>query len=193
MFFLVKKFLFSLFCPSIKLNKIYPILKEEVKSPTGKPSSIKVDIMAKKWLDPLIICFGHDRGSFFEILQKRHLKQFNFTQEELLLIATDNLRKKKPSIQKTNFGGWGVLAGGSYEAGTVLLPELWSNMAEKLNDNLVVSVSNRDLVLFVPESDKKQVEELKKVAQKLYSTGDHPLSNNLYFYDRFSGQWQVFT
>ena len=75
-------------------------------------------------------------------------------------------------MHDTNFGGHGLIVGGDHEAGSICLPGIWDWLSEYLNDNLIVGIPAKDLVLIVPESDTDKISNLKIFVYEIFKTGE---------------------
>ena len=85
------------------------------------------------------------------------------TDMELLYhTACENLaRNVKFVIGHTLYGGFSIIADGYHEASSLCFKHIWSMCSEKLDDDIVIMVPTKDMVLFVPAGNQKQIEEMK--------------------------------
>ena len=144
-------------------DKIYPWVKETLvdhAALNGKYISEK-DTPIVSFVGDLMIIFVIERGEDkFEILKDNMLPP-EADIEALYQIACQNLvRDVKFVISNTMYGGFGILADGHHEASSLCFKHIWSLCAEKLNDDIVIMVPAKDMVLFVPASNKKQIEDM---------------------------------
>lgn len=157
-------------------DKIYPWIKvvyapdEEDISPTLEIelNGSDQEPVYQDWLGNLAIFYAVDEGEQFSLLFKEDLPD-DLSIEELHDIATSNLdRDVEFTFNQTNFGGYGLIAGGDHEAGSLCLGGIWEWCSEELNDSLVVAVAAKDMVMMVPASDNEKISELKTFVNQLF-------------------------
>jgi len=179
-------------------GKIYPWIKvfwTADDDPRNTP--IKIEFkgdespIKKNWLGDLAILYVADMGNSFQVLLERDLPK-DVTREELHQLAVDNLsRDIEFKLLDTNFGGHGLIAGGDHEAGSICVPHLWDWLAEHLNDNLIVGIPAKDLVLMVPESEEDKVTNLKIFVHEIFKGGERLLTRNIFRFDREAKEWTI--
>jgi uncharacterized protein YtpQ (UPF0354 family) len=179
-------------------NKIYPWIKVTYAPNEDVPNS-KHEIKLKgqdqpimqEWLGNLSIFYVVDEGNSFNVLLKRDLPD-SIPISELHKIATTNLeRDVEFKFNQTNFGAAGLIAGGDHEAGALCLPGVWEWCSNQYNDNLIVAVPEKDMVLMVPASDKEKIDSLKIFVTEFFKTGEMLLTKQLYLYDKSTGKWTI--
>ena len=139
-------------------DKIYPWVKETLvdhKALNGKYISPN-DTPIISFVGDLMIIFVIERGEDkFEILKDNMLPP-GTNIEELYHIACQNLvNDVKFVISNTMYGGFGILADGHHEASSLCFKHIWSMCVDKLQDDVIIMVPAKDMVLFVPASDQK--------------------------------------
>ena len=143
---------------------IYPWVKEELrdsKALNGKNISEK-DTPVIAFAGDLKIIFAIKRGEeSYEILKDNMLPP-DTDMELLYHTACENLaRNVKFVIGHTLYGGFSIIADGYHEASSLCFKHIWSMCSEKLDDDIVIMVPTKDMVLFVPAGNQKQIEEMK--------------------------------
>jgi uncharacterized protein YtpQ (UPF0354 family) len=147
--------------------------------------------ICKTWLGDLLIFYVVDKGDSFQMLLQRDLPK-DVTNDELHQLAIDNLASTvEYTLQETNFGGYGLIAGGNHEAGAICLPEIWDWLTDELNDDLIVAIPAKDLVLITPESDTDKTSNLKIFVHEIFKTGDRLLTKNIFRVDKATKQWSI--
>lgn len=180
-------------------DKIYPWIKvtfqpdEEVPySNTELELSDEDSPVKQTWLGNLSIFYAVDAGDHFSLILNRQLIS-PWTLEKLHDLAISNLERDiEYQYVDCSFGGHGLIAGGDHEAGALCLPNIWEWCAEENNDDLIVAVHAKDMVVMVPFSDKEKLHELKKLVQDLFQDGERLLTRQLYKYDRTNKIWTLF-
>jgi uncharacterized protein YtpQ (UPF0354 family) len=142
-------------------------------------------------LGDLSIFYVADTGNSFQFLLERDLPK-DISKEELHQLAVDNLsRDIEFKLHDTSFGGHGLIAGGDHEAGSICLLGKWEWLTEHLNDNLIVGVPAKDLVILVPESNTDKVSNLKIFVHEIFKDGERLLTRNIFKFDRETKKWAI--
>jgi uncharacterized protein YtpQ (UPF0354 family) len=176
-------------------NKIYPWIKvayqpdEEVPNSTGV-IELKDDEqpLMQKWLGNLVIFYTVDVGNCFEMLLQRDLPRHLTIHD----IATTNLdRDVEFRFLKTVFDGHGIIAGGDHETGSLCLTGIWKWCANQIQDDLIVGVPAKDLVLMVPATDNDKIKSLKSFVTETFKEGERLLTKQLYHFNKVNSEWTI--
>jgi uncharacterized protein YtpQ (UPF0354 family) len=179
-------------------NKIYPWVKVFWTSDDDpRNTSIQIELkgedspIKKDWLGDLGILYVADMGNSFQVLLERDLPK-DMTTEELHQMAVDNLnRDLEFKLHDTNFGGHMLVAGGDHEAGSICLSGMWDWLAEHFNNNLIVGIPAKDLVIMVPESDTDKISNLKIFVHEMFKDGERLLTKNIFRFDKQTKEWTI--
>lgn len=176
-------------------DKIYPWVKETLvdhAALNGKYISPK-DTPIVSFVGDLMIIFVIERGEDkFEILKDNMLPPETDI-EALYQIACQNLvRDVKFVISNTMYGGFGILADGHHEASSLCFKHIWSLCADKLNDDIVIMVPSKDMVLFVPAGQKKQIEDMHAYGLEAYNRNKDKISDKLYLFTKNEKELMVY-
>nr|WP_317282517.1 hypothetical protein [uncultured Sellimonas sp.] len=166
---------------------IYPWVKESLKDNLASNGKIITTENAPviSFVGGLMIVFAIKRGEdSYEILKDDMLPPKTDI-EKLYHIACKNLvRDVEFVFSNTMYGGFGVLADGVHEASALCLRHIWEVCTDKLKDDVVIMVPSKDLVLFVPEQDKKALKQMIDFGNEGWKRSEHKVSKKLF---RFSG------
>lgn len=173
-----KRYLFE----NIK-NKIYPWVKETLvdhEALNGKYISPK-DTPIVSFVGDLMVIFVIERGyDKYEILKDNMLPP-GADIEEIYHIACENLvRDVKFVISNTMYGGFGILADGHHEASSLCFKHIWSVCSEKLQDDIVIMVPAKDMVLFVPASNQTLIDAMYAYGLQAYERNRDKISQKFY-------------
>ena len=166
-------------------DKIYPWVKKTLVDHValnGKYISEK-DTPIISFVGDLMVIFVIERGEDkFEILKDNMLPpETNI--EALYHMACQNLvRDVKFLISNTMYGGFGIIADGHHEASSLCFKHIWSLCAEKLDDDLIIMVPAKDMVLFVPASYQKQIEDMHAYGLEAYNRNKDKISDSMYHF-----------
>lgn len=163
-------------------DHIYPWVKESLvdhKALNGKFISDK-DTPIVSFVGDLMIIFVIERGEdTYEILKDNMLPP-DANIEEIYHIACENLAKNvKFVISNTMYGGFGIIADGHHEASSLCFKHIWAMCADKLEDDLVIMVPSKDMVLFVPASNEDQIEAMVAYGTEAYNRNLDKVSTKL--------------
>jgi uncharacterized protein YtpQ (UPF0354 family) len=179
-------------------NKIYPWIKvfwNGDDDPRNTPIQIELkgedSPIKKDWLGDLGILYVADMGNSFQVLLERDLPK-GMSKEELHQLAVDNLNRDiEFKLHDTDFGGYMLVAGGDHEAGSICLPGMWDWLTEHLNDNVIVGIPAKDLVIMVPESDTDKIANLKIFVHEIFKNGERLLTKNILKFDKQTKDWTI--
>lgn len=168
-------------------NHIYPWIKESLtdhKALNGKFISEK-DTPIVSFVGDLMIVFVIERGEdTYEILKDNMLPP-DADIEEIYQTACENLAKNvKFVISNTLYGGFGIIADGHHEASSLCFKQIWSMCADKLEDDLVIMVPAKDMVLFVPAGNQEQLEAMVAYGTEAYERNLDKISKKLLRFTR---------
>ena len=177
-------------------DKIYPWIKVVYEPDEEVPNSTQeIELkdeeqpIMQNWLGNLAIFYAVDEGEQFSLMLKRDLPQ-NISIGELHDIATTNLdRDVEFTFNETGFGGYGLIAGGDHETGSLTLTGIWEWCADQIKDNLIVAVPAKDLIMMVPENDKVKINSLKNFVTEIFKEGERLLTKQLYRFDKLNNKW----
>jgi uncharacterized protein YtpQ (UPF0354 family) len=179
-------------------DKIYPWIKVMYEPGETIPDS-KHEItfddddqpIKQTWLGNLSIFYVVDTGDKFTLIQKRDLTDV-WTINKIHEVALTNLdRDVEYKFTKTNFGGHGLIAGGDHEAGALCMTGIWEWCSETIDDNLIVAVPAKDIVMMVPEKDIEKIDKLKEMVTDIFKDGERLLTKQLYKFDRQTSSWSL--
>lgn len=163
-------------------DKIYPWVKETLsdhKALNGKYISDK-DTPLVSFAGDLMIVFVIERGEdTYEILKDNMLPP-GADIEMIYQKACENLAKNvKFVISNTLYGGFGIVADGYHEASSLCFKHIWTMCSEKLDDDLIIMAPSKDIVLFVPAGNAKQIEEMTAYGTEAYNRSMDKVSAKL--------------
>jgi uncharacterized protein YtpQ (UPF0354 family) len=181
----------DLFKKSINLNleSVVPIIKpkefieydynsegEQLKNP---------NLLWKQYNDKLVIVYAMDSKTNITYFDKSKFDTLNMGIESLHNISIDNLNNILPEITKYEQDGWFyIIAGGDYEASTILLTDLWTKDNFPVNGDIVVAIPNRDILMITGSNDKEGIKKVKAKLNERFNEGSYPISSSLF---KFNG------
>lgn len=168
-------------------DRIYPWVKESLvdhKALNGKFISEK-DTPIVSFVGDLMIIFVIERGEdSYEIIKDNMLPP-DIDIEMLYQTACENLAKNvKFVISNTMFGAFGIIADGHHEASSLCFKHIWSMCADKLEDDLVIMVPSKDMVLFTAAGNEKQIEDMVAYGTEAYNRNQDKVSMKLLRFTR---------
>ena len=159
-------------------EKVYPRLKKNwAKNPLEEISLMAASDTAPNYnnlvmfrvMDSFIGTFVVDIGEEYTYFTYDMLPS-NISPEQLQKIAFDNLAKnvEYKYCESKEPGIFGIIAGGNFEAESICWPGIWEELAEKLNDDIIISIPTKDIVYYTKLNDKKLRNKMFKMANKMW-------------------------
>lgn len=168
-------------------DKIYPWLTQSLvdhQAINGKMISEK-DTPLVSFVGDLMILFVIKRGEeTYEIIKDNMLPP-DCDVEMLYHLACENLvRDVEFVIGNTMYGAFAILADGYHEASALCFKHIWSMCVDKLQDDLLIMVPTKDVVLFAAASQEAVVEKMKIHAEQAYEAGNNRISTETYLFTK---------
>lgn len=176
-------------------KKIYPRIKKNwAKNPLEEISFMAnndnttdyKNLVMFRVMDSFIGTFVVDIGDEFMYFTYDMLPN-NVTPEQLQEIAFNNLSNniKYRFCESKEQGIFGILAGGNFEAESILWSGMWEELAEKLNDDIVISIPTKDIVYYTKLNNKKLRNKMFKMARKMFKENQKKSPDLLFCKDIF--------
>ncbi|MDA9207698.1 DUF1444 family protein [Octadecabacter sp.] len=175
----------------IPLDRVYPVLRHKSFAQASGDASNGAAPYAQPFLGDMILVYAIDYPDHVAYVTQSHLDDAQVTLTQLRQAADLNLSQKldETQFQQQN-GSFMVITDGFYESSMVLDSALWANLSRQLDDDLVMIVPARDLVVFAPASNADAVNFLETARDNILSNGTHQLSDFMYLWQ--DGAWQFF-
>lgn len=172
-------------------HKILPILK--VIQPTAQVDDSNPSIkfsgsnspVYHKLIGNLAVFFGIDNGSQFQLLMSSQVPS-SFNTSLLVEASANNLARLlegKVQIAQTSAGVNGFISDPDHTAAIIILNRYLDFAKNRLGDDLIIAAPSKDILSFVPASDSRMIEELKKEVDEVHKTAERPLSKMLFKFD----------
>lgn len=164
------------------------------------PNSVPADItlshddspVESKLAGDLVVFYGYDMGTYFELANNRELKELELTTDELHQKAVENLNSLPLQIEFHRGDEFHmVTAGGDHEATLVFHTAVLEFLAGQVPGNITVAVPARDLFLVASSTEPRCLAALQRKVNELIETVEKPLSGLLFTRDAISGDWGV--
>ena len=146
----------------------------------------------KDWLGNLKIFYAIDQGDSVSLIMQEELPE-GYSVQDIHKISSQNLENNiEYHFNKLNFeGGYGLLADGDYEASSIILDNIWNWISDELEDDIIVGIPTKDLVMMTPLSDTNGIINLASAISDVFEDGDHLLSKSLFYYSKTDG-WSLY-
>jgi uncharacterized protein YtpQ (UPF0354 family) len=158
-----------------------PVILSRDDSPVLRPLS-----------DDLCVAYLVNEGGAYHYVQNRHLDQDGISEADLHEIGLRNLaaHASQGNLQVQPYENiYAVFMGGDFEASLILLDDLWDrHFRQCVSGEYAVALPARDILAFCDRTSATGLAELGQLIQRIYPTGDHLLSNQIYV--RHQNQWQ---
>ena len=162
-----------------ELEKIYPRLKKNwAKNPLEEISlmatmenftSYPDNLIMFRIMDSFIGVIMVDLGDHYTYFTYDMLPE-NMSPEKIQDIAFKNLSTNVQyrQCESKEKGIYGIVAGGNFEAESILFDGIWEDISNNLNDDIVISIPTKDIVLLTKLSDGKLRNKMIKMARKTF-------------------------
>ena len=160
-------------------EKIYPRLRKNwAKNPLEEISlmatmenspSYPDNLIMFRIMDSFIGVIMGDLGDHYTYFTYDMLSE-NMSPEKIQDIAFKNLSTNVQyrQCESKEKGIYGIVAGGNFEAESILFDGIWENISNNLNDDIVISIPTKDIVLLTKLSDDKLRNKMIKMARKTF-------------------------
>lgn len=171
---------------------IYPCIKpmdtESKFEVEREGETITIDLPHLPFFAGLSVFFAFDDVEMFQLIQRRQIPN-QMKEEELLQIAMKNLLKDYPfELFEADYGGYALRSNPDHTSSYILLQPLWNKIANQdLDDDLILVVPARDIILFIKASEKEKLHALKETAKKVYDNNFKQCSLGLLLFEKESG------
>lgn len=146
--------------------------------------------IATTWLAGLEVQYVVKMEDHFNYLFRADLKP-GTGPEEVHQLALNNLANHvRYMLEPISDGFFNITTEGMFEAEMILHPTLWQDIAEELNDDLLVSIPDKGSILLARASDLLAVSNLKATAEEQFRNGKRKLSDQYFKYQKAPGQWR---
>ena len=180
--------------PGLDVTQILPRIKNSVLLTQLRENGVPEDQLpvTEPLVGDLMVAYAFDLPDTLVSVASRHLTELGIDAQSLRRISMENLRRQVPNIQLQQSGAiFRAVTGENMDACTLLTNGLWKNQAESFSGDLVVSVPDRDTVMFCDAADQDAVDELRTLTKQAYQVGgNHALTETLL---AFTGDgWAVY-
>jgi uncharacterized protein YtpQ (UPF0354 family) len=177
-----------------RVQKALAYLKPEVPSSDPAPVvSLSADDspVLREFAPGLLTAYLIDEGDRFSYVQGRDLREAGIREDDLHYLAVANLADLAEGKLTIRAIGpvWALFLDGNFEASLTLIDDLWSHGLREYARDPVVAIPTRDVLAFCDVESAAGVSELRAVVDRVWPSGDHLLSENLY--RRVDGLWQI--
>jgi uncharacterized protein YtpQ (UPF0354 family) len=167
-------------------DNVVPIIKDDEYLAEGGESVVKEHLSGDIW-----VVYALDLPKATHTLTESIMKELEIEARDLRSLALSNLRRILPEVEQHGDGPWYMLtAGGDYTASLLLFDDVWNNLSQSVEGDIVAAVPSRDIVLFTGARSKDGIDCIRRKAREIHEGGDHVVSQTLF--RRVSGEWKVF-
>lgn len=159
---------------------------------TDENGEVAADIVVMDFMADLVITFAVDEGEYFSLLRRGDMPE-NMTVDALYTLGKKNLSEQVEfNLTGTNYGGFGILAGGDHEAGALCLDFIWDAVVKQAGENLVIAVPAKDCLFMALASDPGQVDAMSELSKDIFENGERILTRTLFLFDAGTREFSVY-
>lgn len=188
-------------------GKIYPRIKKNwskdplnevsLMEPYGPVAEYPANMVMVRFMDSLIGMFVQDVGSAYTYITYDMLPE-GMEVAELEKAAFENLSRdiKYRAVESKEPGIYGIVAGGNFEAESLCINSIWKDVADDLDDDLLICVPTKDIVYYTRVHDKDLRQKMFKLACDMFErnrkeTPQLLFSRDVYVYSREKDSLQI--
>jgi uncharacterized protein YtpQ (UPF0354 family) len=168
----------------IPVIKDRPWLEESREALLSRGAKKTPEYVYENFSPDLIIVYAEDSPKNIRYVTPKDLEEIKIEQKQLRELATENLKRLLPKIERRGTNGLYMLtAGGNYEASLLLLDSIWNDGQMDVLGDIVVAVPTRDLLLVTGSQDQEGIEKVTQIVKKSFSEGfSYRLTQKLFVY-----------
>ena len=160
-------------------RKVYPRVKKnwakdpakEISLLAAGPNSNDYDdqYVMLRFMDKFVGMFVQDLGNAFTYIRYPMLPE-GMDVDELQKIAFENLARDITyrSVGSREEGVYGIVCGGNFEAESICNTSIWQDVSKMIDDDVIVCIPTKDIVLYTKANDKKLRKKILKMADEMF-------------------------
>lgn len=180
---------------TLPLDQVFPVLRHRSFARTTGDGGVTLSgdnaLYFEPYLGDMILVYAIDYPDRVAYVTRADLSDAGVEVDAMKAAAWDNFGEKRTIAR---FEGNGVsfmaIVDGFYESSMMLDDELWNSVSARWNDDIVMIVPARDLLIVAPLGETAEVAFLDQIKVDVLATGTHQLSDLTYLWR--DGRWQVF-
>lgn len=173
---------------TIRREQIIPMIKDQgYLDHVGDVQLVKEHLVADLW-----IVYAIDLPTRIMTLSPDRMEELALQPGELRALALANLATLLPPVETHDDETWMLITAGSdYTASVLLLDEVWDQLAEEVEGDLVVAAPTRDVLLATGSASMEGIRAVRAKAIELEQGGSYAISQTLL--RRRAGRWVAFS
>ena len=156
--------------PRVRKNWAKDPLKEISLLATGPNSNDYDDqYVMLRFMDKFVGMFVQDLGNAFTYIRYPMLPE-GMDVDELQKLAFENLARDITyrSVGSREEGVYGIVCGGNFEAESICNTSIWQDVSKMIDDDVIVCIPTKDIVLYTKANDKKLRKKILKMADEMF-------------------------
>jgi uncharacterized protein YtpQ (UPF0354 family) len=173
---------------SVSRENIVAMIKDTEYMAFLKPSTKSV---TDHLCGDIYVVYALDSPDLTRTLTADEMEDAKVLRHELRSLAVANLKKILPAVERHGDGPWYLLtAGADYVASLLLFDEIWEELKDSVDGDIVATVPARDVLMYTGSQSENGLAEIRKRSEEISSTGPHAISSSLIV--RKSDHWELF-
>ena len=174
-------------------KSIVPLVKDEQYLNIGRnKQTSELPFMNEHFAGDLWIIYAVDLPDAMQSLSKENAEKLELGLIELRTLAIENLKRILPPIERHGDGPLFMLtAGADYVASLILLDEVWYDLQQSIEGDIVAAIPSRDVLLYTSSDSSEGIERMRATIDKVMQSGGYLVSNVML--RRTSAGWRVFS
>ncbi len=169
---------------------IVPMIKDEAYLKTINGNAVA--FMTEHFVGDLWIVYAIDKPESMSTLAKTEALEMGLQLSDLRPLAIENLRRILPPVMQHGDGPVYLLtAGADYVASLLLFDDVWTEIQETIEGDIVAAVPSRGTLLFTDSTSKEGIEELRASITRITNSGGYLVSSTMF--RRKAESWKPFS
>ena len=158
---------------------IVPLVKDEEYLTIGRnKQSGELPFMNEHLAGDLWVVYAIDTPDAMKTLSTEIAEDMKLGLPELRSLAIDNLRRILPPIERHGDGPLFMLtAGADYVASLILFDDLWNELKESMDGDIVAAIPSRDVLLYTSSESSEGIAQMRSTIDKVMQSGGYLVSN----------------
>lgn len=168
-------------------SRIIPIIKDRgwlveiANSLKSRGLNSIPDNVFEELTDELVVVYAEDTPTNIRYLTLANLQESGLTQAQLRPLAVKNLGRILPQVEIHKGALVSMItAGGNFEATLLALPDIWQDLEQHVDGDIVVAIPTRDLLLLTGSKTPGGIAKLRELAAKAYRNSSYQLTETLF-------------
>jgi uncharacterized protein YtpQ (UPF0354 family) len=173
------------------VHRIVPMIKDNDYLTLGGDKNRQPTFVHEHFVGDLWIVYAIDQPDRMTTLPESQFQNLGLAREGLKQLAIENLRRILPPIERHGDGPMFMLtAGADYVASLILFDDIWDELRDLVEGDVVAAVPSRDVLMFSGSNSSAGINAMRQSIDRITATGAYVVSTTMLRLR--SDGWKVF-